>query len=94
MSYLGYQLIDGKITAVPSDVIDDHSRFKQTGNVFALKGIAVGFNVQVYGAPTPGGLVNFQKTPMFTAGWDATTPGDTGRLVPQAGGDVAIEWPL
>lgn len=94
MKYLSYQLVNGVPTAVPSDVIDQHSRFFQDGNIYSLEGIAIGFNVLVFGALAPGGLICFQKTPMFTAGWDAAAPGDFGRIVPQNDGTVAIQWPL
>ena len=94
MKYLSYRLQDGKPTAVPSDTIDKYSTFQQDGNVYSLEGIAIGYNVMVFGATAPGGKICFQRLPMFTPGWDASVPGDFGVIVPQADGTVAIQWPL
>lgn len=94
MKYLSYQLVNGVPTATPSDVIDDHSRFFSDGNIYSLKGINIGFNVMVFGAVVDD-LINFQKLPMFTKDWDASAPGDFGKVVTQPDGkSVAIQWPL
>jgi len=97
MTYLSYQRdATGQIKAVESPLIDAHSTFQPSGNVYTLEGIAIGFNVCVFGAPAPNGLVCFQALPMFTPGWDAAPPGDFGRVhvVDSAKGTVAIEWKL
>lgn len=94
MTYLSYQWQNGQPTAVASNTIDAHSTFTQTGTCLALAGINIGFNVLVFGAPIPGGMVNFQRIPMFQTGWDAQPPGDTGIVIPQANGTCAIQWPL
>lgn len=93
MKFLSYQLVNGVPTATPTETLDKHAIFWPDGNIYSLEGIAIGFNVMVFGA-IANGLINFQKLPMFTAKWDAQPPGDFGRIVAQADGSVAIQWPL
>lgn len=92
MTYLSYKLVNGVPTAEASAVIDNSAKFKQTGTCFAQAG--PGFNAFIFGADCGNGLVAFQRVPMFVAGWDAHSPGDFGRLVPQPDGMVAIQWPV
>lgn len=94
VSYLSYQLVNGKPEATPSNTVDAHSKFQQSGNLLTLEGIAIGFNVQVFGAPAPNGLLNFNRTPFNSADWKQTDMGDFGRLKPQTDGTVLVEWPL
>lgn len=92
MTYLSYP--NASVTPKPSATIDDHSRFQQSGNLFSLKGFALGYNVTIFGVATPDGLVNFDMRPTFRGMDIPFNLGDTGRLHPQADGTVAIEWPL
>ena len=93
--YLSYQRDkNGAVTAVPSQTIDKYSKFQRDGNCYSLEGIALGYNVIVWGAEAPGGKLCFQRIPMFTPGWDANGPGDFGVIEQQADGTVAIRWPL
>jgi hypothetical protein len=97
MTYLGYEWQDGqpgRAVAVKTTDINAKSLFTQTGTCFALTGIEASFNVVVFGAPISGNRVNFQPIPMFQAGWDAAPPGETGLIVPQPNGMIAIQWPL
>jgi hypothetical protein len=93
MKYLSYQIHDGAVTAVPSETIDKFSRFQPDGNLYALRGIDLGYNVAIFGVLAPGGGINFNKYPIdhpsFSLGFT-----DFGQLVPQADGTVAINWPL
>lgn len=97
VTYLSFKRDDsGKIVVVQSPKIDANSTFQQTGTCFALEGMAIGFNIVLFGAPTPNSQVNFQvDKPMFTPGWDTAPLTQTGRIVPvDSKGLVAIQWPL
>lgn len=92
MSYLSYP--NPSNLPAKSATIDVASKFQQNGSLFSLKGIALGYNVTVFGVVIPDGLVNFDQRPMFRGEDFPPNLGDTGRLIPQPDGTVAIEWPL
>lgn len=92
MTYLSYP----NPSSVPekSNTIDKFSTFTQSGNLFSLKGIALGYNVTIFGTPIPDGLVNFDLRPIFRGVDFPFQLTDTGRLIDQGDGNVAIEWPI
>lgn len=92
MSYLSYPT--SSETPVASATIDHFSRFQQTGNLLALKGLELGYNVVVFGVPTPDGLISFDRRPMLRGTDFPPSLGDVGKIIQQADGTVAIQWPL
>lgn len=93
MKYLSFQMVNGVPTAVPSDVIDVHSRFQADGNLYALRGIELGFNVAIFGVQAPGGGLNFNRHPIDSAEFSLALT-DFGQVVPQSDGTIAVNWPL
>lgn len=105
MKYLSYQRdAAGQVSAVPSETIDWHSTFWRDGNILTLNGMAIGFNVSLFSAKTPGGVdavgqpapgteLVFNKVPMADPAFSLVLA-DTGRIHPQADGSLLIQWPL
>ena len=92
MPYLSYP--DKSGLPVASAVIDQHSTFAQTGAFFSLDALPIGYHCTIFGVAHPHGRIAFDRRPVLRGTEFPPNLGDVGKIVPQADGTVAIEWPL